>query len=182
MSGTRKGKTWDQKKYTALEIARKYEEMQVEMLLERFLENPLKTQYELRVKLTVLDEMAAEVFALTVFLCDNLLQLKPAPLAASTTSTTAAAATRFFMITSKLPMELQMVLCHRVVGSMKQSILHKDSEKAFKSLVRILLIMASTHTFTSSSSSSSSTTTTTTPRTTSFAIGIREGCIIWLTT
>jgi len=37
-------------------------------------------------------------------------------------------------------MELQMILCHRVVGSMKQNILSKDSEAAFKSLARILLL------------------------------------------
>jgi len=35
-------------------------------------------------------------------------------------------------------MELQMMLCHHPVGSMKQNILHKDSEAAFKSLARIL--------------------------------------------
>ena len=81
-------------------------------------------------KLGVLDALAAEVFALTVFLCDDLLQLKPT----LTTTITASAASRFFTIASKLPMELQMILCHRVVGSMKQNILHKDSEVAFKSL------------------------------------------------
>jgi len=37
------------------------------------------------------------------------------------------------MIAAKLPMELQMILCHRAVGSMMQNILHKDSEAAFKS-------------------------------------------------
>ena len=90
-------------------------------------------------KLGVLDALAAEVFALTVFLCDNLLQLKPASHSA-TTSKKATTALRFFAIASKLPMELQMVLCHRVVGSMKQNILHKDSEAAFKSLARSLLL------------------------------------------
>jgi len=35
-------------------------------------------------------------------------------------------------------MELQMILCHRAVGSMKQNVL-KDSEAAFHSLARILL-------------------------------------------
>ena len=80
------------------------------------------------------DEMAAEVFALIVFLCDGLLQIKPAshPLAF-------AAADCFFAIAAKLPLELQMILCHRVVGSMKQSILHKESEVAFKSLATWLL-------------------------------------------
>ena len=79
------------------------------------------------------DEVAAEVFALTVFLCDDLLQLKPASHSAI------PAALRFFAISSKLPMELQMILCHRVVGSMKQNIIQKDSEPAFKSLARIHL-------------------------------------------
>jgi len=82
------------------------------------------------VKLGMLDVVAAEVFALTVFLCDDLLQFKPASHPA------AAPAIRFFAIAVKLPMDLQMILCHRVVGSMKQNILHKDSEAAFKSLPR----------------------------------------------
>jgi len=86
------------------------------------------------VKLGVLKELAAEVFALTVFLCDELLQLKPASHSAAAT----ASATQFFTISSKLPMELQMILCHRAVGSMKQNILPKDSEAAFKDLARIL--------------------------------------------
>jgi len=91
------------------------------------------------VKLGVLDELAAEVFALTVFMCD-LLQLRPALPITITTITTAAAATRFFIIAKSLPMELQMILCHFAVGSMKQNILRRDSEAAFKSLAKILLL------------------------------------------
>ena len=106
-------------------------------LLERFTANAALTRYEIRMKLGVLDELAAQVFALIVFLCDDLLQLKPALV---TTTFNPAVATRFFSIASKLPMELQMILCHRAVGSVKQSILHKDSEAAFKSLARILLL------------------------------------------
>ena len=49
-----------------------------------------------------------------------------------------APAIRFFAVAVKLPMDLQMILWHRVVGSMKQNILHKDSEAAFKSISRIL--------------------------------------------
>jgi len=74
------------------------------------------------VKLGFSDALAAEVFALTVFLCDDLLQLT------STATNSDSAATRFFAIASKLPIELQMMLSHRAVGSMKQNILHKDSE------------------------------------------------------
>ena len=74
----KKGEHWDGKYYTALEIARKYEKTEAVSLLERFVANPAQTRHEVRVKLGVLDELAAEVFALTVFLCDDLLQLKPA--------------------------------------------------------------------------------------------------------
>ena len=102
-------------------------------VLERFIANPTQARYAVRLRLGELAELAAEIFALAVFLCDDLLQLKPASRPAATD------ATRFFTIASKLPMELQMILCHRAVGSMKQNILLKDSEAAFKSLTRILL-------------------------------------------
>ena len=132
--------TWFGQKRTALEIARMEDHPEVVSLLERFRANPTQTCSEVRVKLGVLDELAAEVFALTVFLCDDLLQLKPA---AHPAHPTAAATTRFFAIASKLPMELQMIICHRAVGSAKDNILSKDSEVAFKSLVRALLLLPS---------------------------------------
>jgi len=135
----KKGEHWDGKYYTALEIAREYEKTEAVSLLERFLANPAQTRHEVRVKLGVLDELAAEVFALTVFLCDDLLQLKPASHLAATPDHAAATAIRFFAIAKRLPMELQMILCHHAVGSMKQNILRKDSEIAFKALARILL-------------------------------------------
>jgi len=125
----KKGRDWDNIEFTALEIARNRENSEVVSVLEKFIANPAQTRHELRVKLGVPDALAAEVFALTVFLCDELLQPKPVP---------HLAATRFFAIAAKLPMELQMILCHRVVGSMKQNILRMDSEAAFKSLTRIL--------------------------------------------
>jgi len=105
-----KGKWGNIEDYTALEIARKENKTEAVSVLERFTTNPAQTRYEIRVKLGMLDEVAAEVFALTVFLCDDLLRLKPAlPI----TTITASAATRFFTITKRLPMELQMMLCHR---------------------------------------------------------------------
>ena len=121
--------------YIALDIARVRRKNEVVTLLERFTANPAQTRHEVRVKLGVLDECTAEVFALVVFLCDDL-QLRPPTLI---TSSSNPAVVRFFMIAAKLPMELQMMLCHRAVGSMKQNILHQDSEAAFKSLAGILL-------------------------------------------
>jgi len=118
-------------------VSSSYLNEDIGLLLEKFMVNPAQIRHELQVKLGVLDEFAAEIFALTVFLCDGLLQLRPPTLI---TSSSNPAAVRFFTIAKRLPMELQMILCHRAVGSMKQNILHKDSEAAFKSLARILLL------------------------------------------
>ena len=123
---------------TALEIVRERNMTEVASLLERFIANPALIRHEVRVKLGVLDELAAEVFALTVFLCEDFLQPKPASPPVASPNPATDAATRFFEIASKLPMELQMMLCHCAVGSTKQNILHKDSEPAFKALARIL--------------------------------------------
>ena len=133
----KKGKVDYGNNYTVLEIARE-NKTEVVSVLERFLDNPAQTRHEIRLKL-VPEELPAEVFALIVFLCDDLLRLRPALTFITSNPDTATATSRFFAIALKLPMELQMILCHRVVGSMKQNILHKDSEAAFKSLARVLL-------------------------------------------
>jgi len=86
-------------------------------------------------QLGYLGELAAEFFALTVFLCDGLLQLK-----ADVNHTGDTNATRFFTIARNLPMELQMVLSYRVISSGKNNILSKDSEAAFKYLAMRLLL------------------------------------------
>jgi len=56
----------------------------------------------------------------------------------SKTLTTTPAA-RFFSIVRRLPLELQMVLCHIVMGSPKEIIQGKESEVAFKVLARSLM-------------------------------------------
>ena len=65
-----------------------------------------------------------------VFVSDGLLQTK------DTTTTPAA---RFFSIAAQLPLELQMVLCYRLVGSAKEIIPGNDSEVGFKSLTENFL-------------------------------------------
>ena len=140
----KKGKEkWGEgKKYSTFEIARNYPE--VLSLLERFQANPMQTRHEVRLKLGLQDELAAELFAVIVFLCDELLRLKPvaspsSSKPSSSTAAAAAAAIRFFVIAQRLPMELQMILCYRVVGSMRQNLKSNASEEAFKSLAKILL-------------------------------------------
>jgi len=108
--------------------ARRQGKTEVVTLLERFKENPAETRHFVRVELGWYDEMAAAVFAPMVFVSDGLLQVKDA-------STPAA---RFITIATKLPLELQMVLCHRLVGSAKEIISTNESEAAFKDLVKRL--------------------------------------------
>jgi len=107
-------------------VAKMYGRTELVTLLERFKENPEDTRHAMRVELGWYDEPAAEMFALVVFVSDGLLQVQ------DTKITTPAA--RFFYIAAQLPLELQMVLCHRVVGSDKEIISGKDSEMPFKSL------------------------------------------------
>ena len=113
----------------AIGRATKNGQTEVVTLLERFKENPVKTRHQVRLQIGWCDEAAAEMFALVVFVSDGLLQIKNL-----VDSTTPAAS--FFRIASLLPLELQMVLCFRVVWSAKEIISGKDSEVAFRCLAR----------------------------------------------
>ena len=124
------GKPGDIDRTDAIGVAKKNGNAEVVALLERFKSDAAKTRHAMRVELGWYDEAAAEVFALAVFVSDGLLQIK---------DTTPSPAARFFSIATQLPLELQMVLCHRVVGSGKEIIQGKDSEAAFKSLAWRLL-------------------------------------------
>ena len=84
----------------------------------------------MRVELGLLDALAAEMFALVVFVSDGLMQIND--------TTTPSPAARFFSIATQLPLELQMVLCFRQVGSDKEIIPGKDSVVAFKELAKRL--------------------------------------------
>jgi len=119
------GEPGDVGKTDAIGVAKMNGREEVVALLERYKKHPEKTGHAMRVELGLLDEMAAEVFALVVFVSDGLLQI---------IDITPSPAARFFSIVTQLPLELQMVLCYRVVGSSKEIIPGKDSEAAFKNL------------------------------------------------
>jgi len=124
------GRPGDPYKTDAIGVARRTGKQEVVTLLERFRRDSAQTRHAVRVELGLLDEAAAEVFALVVFVSDGLLQVK---------DTTPSPAARFFSIVAQLPLELQMVLCYRVVGSPKEIIPGKESEAAFKELARRLV-------------------------------------------
>jgi len=124
------GKPGDVHKTDAIRAARRSGQTEIVALLKRFKENPLETRHATKVELDWYHALAAEMFALVVFVSDGLLQVN------DTMTTTPAA--RFFNITRRLPLELQMVLCCRLMGSDKEIIHGKDSEVAFKDLARRL--------------------------------------------
>jgi len=107
-------------------------------LLDQLVAHPSKLRYELRIKHGFSEQYITELFATVIFLCDDLLillQQQPNLHATDSASTAAAASSsRFFLIMKRLPMELQMVLCHRVYQSSKDSIPSHKSEPAFQAL------------------------------------------------
>ena len=112
----------------AIKAAKKSGETAVVALLERFKKNPAETRHAMRVGLGLIDELAAEMFAMVVFVSDGLMQVR------ATTTTTPAA--RYFSIATQLPLELQMVLCYRVAGVPKEIIPAMERETAFTNLAK----------------------------------------------
>jgi len=91
------GTPGDVDKTDAIGVAKRYDKIEVVALPERFKENPVETNYAVRVELCLAYDLAAEMFALVVFASDGLLQVKnlvdtPAP-------------ARFFRIASQLPLD-----------------------------------------------------------------------------
>ena len=118
-------------KTDAIGVAMKFGETEIATLLERFKSDAAKTRHSMRVELGWYDDLAAEIFALVVFVSDGLLQIND--------TMTNTPASRFFNIARQLPLELQMVLCYRLFGTTTEIIAGKESEAAFKCLARRLL-------------------------------------------
>jgi len=108
-------------------VAKTKGETKSETLMKRFKKNPVETRHQMRLEIGWYDEAAAEMFALMVFVSDGLLQTK-------NTTTTPSPAARFFSVASRLPLELQMVLCYRAVGSANEIIPGKEREMSFREL------------------------------------------------
>jgi len=115
----------------AILAAGKKEHGEVVSLLRRFKEDPVETRFAARMELGLLDEMAVELFAAVIFVSDGLLGVRQG-------DHPTTPASRFFNIATQLPLELQMVLCFRAVGSPREIIRENHSEAAFQSLARIL--------------------------------------------
>jgi len=76
-------------------------------------------------------ETAADYFAVAVFLSDKYLRLKK--------RFRRTGLGRYLAIIAKLPMDLQMILSHRTVGSAGVNIRSSEAEISFRALVSYLL-------------------------------------------
>lgn len=101
-------------------------------LLARFAVAPEAVRQRLRNEL-VLGEVA-DLFSIVVFLSDDLLVLRPESSARSEPERTAR---RFFAMATRLPIEVQMTLCHRAFQSTRSIILSSESALAFGALAKV---------------------------------------------
>lgn len=112
-----------------------YPNSETSQLVRNFLKEPALTRFEVRGSLFLQQTVVSQLFALVVFVSDGLLKIKEEEeeLAFSPPE---ANSIRFLKIAISLPMEVQMLLCHRTCESTRSVILSKDSELAFRSLTR----------------------------------------------
>jgi len=96
-------------------------------LIDEYAGDPVAVRHRLRRQPGVREHFVGHLFALVVFHSDDFVVINER--ASSFTR-------RFFKITSRLPLDLQMLLCNRVFGSPKDIILSKHSEPYFKCLAR----------------------------------------------
>ena len=97
------------------------------VLWRNFAANPMRTRQAVQRTLGLTNTMVAELFGLVIFLCDGLLAIRRRGTLEG----------RFFQMASRLPMELQMILCYRAYGDMRQYVFSHDSESAFRLLSRV---------------------------------------------
>jgi hypothetical protein len=112
--------------FSAMEM--KYKTV-IALLLKAYINEPLLTQNKMR-KLIGKPSIEAEFFAAIIFLCDGLLEFKEKEKGDSK-------AIKFFKIARILPMDIQLILCCRTMGSSKENIPGWERETAFKELASL---------------------------------------------
>ena len=101
-------------------------------LIAEYENSPEDTRQELRRLPGVRECYIGRVFALVVFFSDGFV--KPGP--AVEPGSVASRVVEFFSLCSRLPLDLQMALCNRMFGSVKDVVSSKDSEPGFRWLAR----------------------------------------------
>jgi hypothetical protein len=113
---------------TPLELALALHHHDAARLIQHLMHDEHQTRHEIRLEFGLKPQTVAHLFAIVIFVCDDLLRLK----ATQSTVHKDISTGRFFSMVTRLPMELQMMICHRVSGSPKDVVLTRDSEPMFK--------------------------------------------------
>lgn len=92
-------------------------------LMRDFKKDPMKTKLELIKKTGFLQMQVARCFSLVIGLCDDYFTFNPQTDKNDTMN-------RFFQISSKLPMEIQMIICNRVFESDGETVKKADLDAA----------------------------------------------------
>jgi hypothetical protein len=103
------------------------EDLSVLELLAKYRTDSVETRREMRQEVGLYKEVA-DLFAVVVFLCDGLYRIRRKQEKRRTKEA------RFFGIVSQLPMEMQMIVCHRVMGLSKDLLSGKACSSALKNL------------------------------------------------
>jgi len=97
-------------------------------LIDEYERDPVAAGNRLRRLPGVREHFVGHLFALVIFHSDSFTVINERTASSDTR--------RFLKIASRLPLEIQMVLCNRIFGSSKDIILSKYSEPYFKCLAR----------------------------------------------
>jgi len=97
-------------------------------LIDEYERDPVATTHRLRRQPGLRDFFIGHLFALVVFHSDSFTVINERTAHFDTK--------RFFKITSRLPLDLLMLLCNRIFGSPRDIILSRDSEPGFQLLAR----------------------------------------------
>jgi len=97
-------------------------------LIDEYERDPVPVRHRLRRQPGLREYFSGHLFALVVFHSDSFVVINERTAHPDTK--------RFFRITSRLPLDLQMVLCNRIFGSPRDIILSLDSEPGFQLLAR----------------------------------------------
>lgn len=118
-------------------------------LLHEYSAAPLATRLKLLIEMGARKTLTTELFGLTVLLSDGYLQIRTQPsergqgassmmtmiMGDEEEETRRSKTRRFFRLTMSLPMELQMLLSHRVFGSAGELVGSRDLEAVLRPLV-----------------------------------------------
>lgn len=110
---------------TVLEMARYCKFNGLVNFFEKCKTYPLQTKHECEVLYKLSDALSTQIYATVVLASDGYLKINP-PLTEKECDTV-----RFLKMATRLPLELQMILCNRMFGINKDTITSKHSFPAF---------------------------------------------------